>query len=487
MLLTMGVSLFTVRVVLDTLGAVDYGLYNVVGGVVTMFSFLSGTMANASQRFFSFELGRKDLIQLKKTFSMTMTIYACLAIVILILAESVGLWFLNNRMTIPADRMVAANWVYQFSIFAFMMTMFTVPYNALIIAHERMKVFAYVSILEVTLKLLIVYLLLYFSFDKLILYSILTFLVTTIITMVYRFYCRRQFQESKFSFHWNKALFNEILNYSGWNLFGALASIFNNQGVNILLNIFFGPVVNAARAIAYKISSVINQFVMNFMTATQPQIIKYHALGDNKSMLDLVFKSSKLSYLLIFILSMPVLLESEFIFSLWLNEIPDYVIVYTRLIVIAALIDSLSFPLKTAAQATGKIKKYQISVGTVMLLTLPTAYLFYEYGFSSETVFYIAIINSIVCLFLRLILLSSMVGLKLSNFFSKVIFPIIIITISSYVLPLLIIYGMNQGILRFFLILVIGTFSTILFIYTLGMSRNEKKYIMGFVKNKLKI
>jgi O-antigen/teichoic acid export membrane protein len=302
MLLTMAVSFYTVRVVLDTLGVRDYGIYNVVGGVVTMFSFLSATMASASQRFFAFEIGRKNFEQLKKTFGITMTIYFIIGLVILILAETVGLWFLNTRMTIPLERLEAARWVYQFSILSFMVTMFSIPYNAAIVAHERMNAYAYVSIMEVLLKLGAVYMLVAFSFDKLKLYSILIFVVISITSMTYRIYCRKNFEECRVSFYWEKGLFKEIVTYSGWNLFGALASIFNNQGINIMLNLFFGPVVNAAQAIAYQINTAINQFVQNFLMAARPQITKYYANGELEQMLKLVFQSSKISFFLLFIM-----------------------------------------------------------------------------------------------------------------------------------------------------------------------------------------
>lgn len=477
MLLIMAVSLYTVRVVLNTLGEVDYGLYNVVGGVVTMFSFLSNTMASATQRFFSFEIGRKNYEQLKNIFSLTMMIYVMIALVILLLAETIGLWFLNTHMTIPGERMEAANWVYQFAIFSFMMTMFTIPYNAAIIAHERMKVYAYVSIIEVSLKLLIVYVLILFSFDKLKLYAILIFGVTTLVTLIYRTYCKRKFEECKFSFYWNIALFKEIISYSGWNLFGTIASIFNNQGVNILLNIFFGPIVNAARGIAYQLNSAIIQFVQNFMTATRPQIIKYYAADKKLEMLKLVFQSSKFSFLLLFILSMPVLLETKFILTLWLKVVPEHVILFTRLIIITALIDSLSYPLMTAAQATGKIKIYQSSVGGVMLLNLPIAFFFLKMGYPPQTVFFLGIINSCVCLSLRLILLNKMIDLRITNYIAIVIFPILLVSLIAYILPSFLILKFDQGIKRFVIIGFIGLNSAVFSIYMVGLSRNEKKYL----------
>lgn len=482
MLLNMGVSLYTVRVVLETLGVVDYGLYNVVGGVVTMFSFLSNTMASASQRFYAFELGRGDMLQLKRTFSMTLQIYFLLAIIILLFAETIGLWFLNTQMTIPIARMDAARWVYQFSILSFMMTMFTTPYNALIIAHERMTVYAWVSILEVVLKLLIVYVLVLFDYDKLKLYAVLMFLVTTFITFVYRTYSKRKFKECGYSYYWDSILFKEIASYSGWNLFGAVAGIFQGQGINLILNMSFGPIVNAARGIAYQVNSAVNQFVLNFVIATRPQITKYYAIGDKDKMLTLVFRSSKFSFLLLFILSIPFLLETNFIFKIWLKEIPDYVVLFTRLVLVSTLIDSLSYPLMAAAQATGKIKTYQAVVGSIMLLNLPLSFLFLKIGYSAPVVFYISIFNSIICLFFRLLMLNRMINLSVIGYLSKVILPLICVTIVSYIFPLLLSNQMEFGFVRFLTVSTIALFCTLISIFFLGLSYMERIYSIQILK-----
>ncbi|WP_175579282.1 lipopolysaccharide biosynthesis protein [Maribellus luteus] len=488
MLLMMGVSLFTVRVVLDTLGTVDYGLYNVVGGIVTMFSFLSATMSGASQRFFSFELGRKDYTQLKRIFSITLLIYAIFGAIVLFLAETVGLWFLNHKLTIPSERISAANWVYQFSIFSFIVTMFRTPYNAIIIANEKMDVYAYVSIVEVILKLLIVYLLLLFSFDKLKLYAALMFVVTLIVALVYIIYSRRKFEETKFTFYWNISLFKEILSFSFWNLFGAIAGIFKGQGVNIVLNMFFGPAVNAARGIAFQVNSALNQFVQNFMTATKPQIIKYYAEGEKGKMFKLVFLSSKLSFLLLFIVTMPVILETNFVFNLWLKETPEYVILFSRLILINTLIDSLSYPLITAAQATGKIKQYQALIGGVMLLNLPVSYFFLMLGYSAQSVFIIAIIISIINLFLRLFMLKKMIGLSLKQFVSDVLIRISITAVIAYILPCFVFIKLSYGISRFFIVVLMGFVSSCIVIYSISLLKNERKYIIKsilFIKDKI--
>lgn len=485
MLLTMAVSLYTVRVVLDTLGAVDYGIFNVVGGIVTMFSFLSNSMAVASQRFFAFELGTGNNDRLKKIFSMTMSIYILMSVVIFILAETLGTWFLIHKMIIPPERMQAAHWVFQFSILSFLMTMFAIPYNAAIIAHERMNIYAWGSIIEVVLKLLIVYLLVVFSFDKLQLYAILIFSVTSIVTLVYRNYCKRKFRECRFSFYWETSLFKEITSYSGWNLFGALASVFNNQGANIILNIFFGPIVNTAKAISYQISNAINMFVQNFMTAARPQIIKYYAEHEKEKMLTLVFQSSKFSFLLLFILTMPVLLETDFILDIWLKEIPRYVVLFTRLVILIALIDALSHPLMAAAQATGKIQKYTLVVGGTMLLNLPTSYLFLRIDYPPQTIFFLGIINSLICLILRLILLKGMIRFPIMNYVRKVIAPLIVTTIIAYCVPVLLRFHSDYtGICRFLLIGLAGLVSSLVASFVFAFSKSERHFIIQALNKK---
>jgi len=273
-----------------------------------------------------------------------------------------------------------------------------------------------------------------------------------------------------------------LIGYSGWNLFGSLASVFNNQGINIILNIFFGPIVNAARAIAYQVNNAINQFVSNFMMATRPQITKYYANGEKESMLNLVFRSSKFSYLLLFMLSMPALLETKYILTLWLNEIPEYVIIFTRLIIITSLIDSLSYPLMSAAQATGKIKKYQATVGGMMLLSLPVSYLFLKMDYPPESVMYIAIINSLVCLFLRLLLLKKMVGLSIIKYSRQILFSITLVSIVAYIIPMSLLFHLDEGINRFLLVGFSGLISTIFAGILVGLTKSERKYVLEFAK-----
>ncbi|MCK9563343.1 MAG: MATE family efflux transporter [Bacteroidales bacterium] len=485
MLLVMGVSLFTVRIVLKVLGVEDYGIYNVVAGVVSMFGFLSGTMASASQRFFAFEIGKKDFVKLKQTFSMTVTIYAMLAILIIILAETVGLWFLNNKMTIPPDRMEAARWVYHFAIASFIVTIMAIPYNAAIIAKENMKVFAYISIIEVSLKLGIVYMLTLFDADKLKLYAVLMFIAQVIIRFSYSLYCRRAYTEFRYSFYWDRGLFKTLVGFSGWNMFGAVASVLNIHGINILLNVFFNPIVNAARGIAYQINMAVNQFVQNFMMAVKPQITKYYAEDNIAEMQNLVFRSSKFSFFLLSLLTMPIIVETNFVLSLWLVEVPEYAVIFTRLILIVALIDSLSYPLMTAAQATGNIKKYQSVVGSVLMLNVPISYVFLKFGFSPEITLYIAIFVSVTCLLLRLILLRNMINLSIQIFLKNVGLYCIIVILLGYVAPICLKYLIvDKNLLSFVLIVITGLLSLGLSMFFLGLTRNEKNYVLKIVRKK---
>jgi len=477
MLLTMGVSLYTVRVVLNTLGVVDYGIYNVVGGIVTSFSFLSATMASASQRFFSFELGRKDYVRLKQVFSMSITIYAIIALVILVLAETVGLWFLNAKLTFPPARLEAANWIYQFSIFSFMFTLITIPYDAAIIAHERMSVYAYVCIIEVLLKLLIVYILLFINVDKLKLYAVLTFSVTLVITFIYRTYCKRKFEECSYKFFWDKALFNTLMSYSGWNLFGTLTAVSFEQGVNFLLNIFFGPVVNASRAISYQVNSAINSFSTNFYTAVRPQIVKSYAEGNYSYLMSLVFKSSKYSFFLLMLFSMPILLETDFILKLWLKQVPYYASIFVKLTMIFSLVNSLQIPITSAVQATGNIKKYQVVIGSIMLLCLPISYVFLKLGYSAQFAYYTMIFVSCVALSFRLYILRSLIEFNYFDYIKIVIFRIVIVSVAAYVLPFLVRFNMTDSLLRVFTVGTVSVLSSLFFVYFIGMTGEEKTFI----------
>jgi O-antigen/teichoic acid export membrane protein len=483
MFFTMGVSLYTTRIVLNALGVEDFGIYNVVGGVVSMLAFLSASMATATQRFFSFELGKKNHLQLNKIFCMSVNIHAILALFVLLIAESIGLWFLNNKLMIPFDRIEAANWVYQFSVASFIVTIMSVPYNATIISNERMKIYAYISIIDVVIKLTIVFSLLWIGYDKLKMYAVLTFFVSVLVFIIYKIYCKRNFTTSNFKLYWDKKLFITLLNYSGWNLFGSAAGVTMGQGVNILLNIFFGPAVNAARGVAYQVKGAVNMLVTNFQVAMNPQIVKSFASNDLKYMHQIIFQGSKFSFYLLYICSLPILIETEFILNLWLNNVPEYTIIFTRLALVNVLIDSLSGPLMNAAQASGNIKKYQAVVGGLLLLILPLSYVFLNAGYDPEITLYISISMSIIALLVRLYLISSLVSFPILSFMNQVVLKVILVSVSSIFLPLVLIHTMEYDLTRTIFVLLFSVISVLFSIYWFGITNKERSLIGKEIKN----
>lgn len=486
MILTMLVSLYTSRVILNTLGIEDYGIYNVVGGVVSMLAFFNIPMSIASQRFLSIEIGKGNFTQLKKVFNALQNIHIVIAIIVLILAETVGLWFVKNYLVIPAERMDAAIWVYHFSVISSMITIFQVPYNAIIIAHERMNVYAYVSILEVTLKLLIVFMLISISFDKLKLYGILYLVVTFIITTIYRAYTISNFKETKFEIVKDKKLYTTLISYSGWNLFGTMTAVIHLQGINILLNLFFGPVVNAARGIATQIQSVINRFVSNFQMAVNPQIIISYASNQRNYMTSLMIRTSKFSFYLLFLVSLPIILETNYILKLWLKTVPEYSSIFTVLVLILILIDSISNPLVTGIQATGNIKNHQFLIGILNLLILPLSYYFLKQGLPPEITLYITIVIYIIILFIRLFISHKLLDFPILYFVKEIIIKNLLIVLLSLFLPLLIRNLINEGVLRLILVSFIALIWSATIIYVIGLQKSEKAIILKSLNKILK-
>lgn len=486
MILTMLVSLYTSRVILNTLGVEDFGIYNVVGGVVSMFAFFNSAMSSATQRFLSYEIGKGDFVQLRKTFNATQVIHIGIAFFIFILAETIGLWFVKTYLVIPAERMDAAIWVYHFSVLSFMVSIIQVPYNATIIAHERMNVYAYVSILEVSLKLLIVFLLVGISFDKLKLYGILYFVVVLIIATIYRIYTRRNFEESKFEVVKDRQLYKTLISYSGWNLFGASAGVAQGQGVNILLNIFFGPVANAAQGIANQVRGAVNNFVSNFQLAVSPQIVKSYASGEKDYLNSLIFGTAKFSFYLLFLIALPITLEVDQILKLWLKTVPEYTSSFTILSLGLILLWPMSDPLMKAIQATGKIKKYQIITGTSMFLIFPITYLFYKFGFAAETTYIIAIIIEFLVLNVRLFIAGKLIDFPVINYIKEIIIKNILIALISLSLPLFIRSLMDANILRLIVVVFVSLIWNATIIYAIGLLKSEKAIVLRGIKKIIK-
>lgn len=487
MIVVMFITLFTSRVILKALGVDDFGIYNVVGGVVTMMAVVNNAMAVSTQRYLTFELGKGDMQQFKKVFSTCMTIYIALTLLLVLLAETVGLWFVNSQLVIAPDRLFAANVVYQFAILSSICAMIQIPYNAAIISHEKMNAFAYIGIVEAVMKLAIAYVLFISPIDKLSLYGGLTFLSSFVIFMTYRTYCLRNFKETRYSFMWDKALTKQLISYSGWNLFGALSGVAKGQGLNILINIYFGPAVNAARGIAYQLNNAITMLFTNFYTAVRPQITKYYAQKNYNEMYNLVYRSSKLSFFLILLCSLPLIMETPTIIQLWLGQLPDYVVIFVRIIVIISAVDAMSTPLMTSIHATGDIKLYQFTVGMIMIMTLPISWIFLKLGFAADSVFYVSLILSTISLFIRLGIANKKTGIPYWGFIKTVILPSIIVSVVAFAPSYAVQKILAQGILPTIVVCCVSVISVIIASYYIGMNKRERDAINRMFLKKLKI
>ena len=493
MLFSMLVSLYTSRVVLNTLGVEDYGIYNVVGGFVAMFSLISSSLSASVSRFLTFELGRGDMERLKETFSTSLLIHLVLAGIVLVLAETVGIWFLNTQMTIPAERLYAANWVFQASILSFMFGLSSVPYNASITSHERMSAFAYIGILDVVLRLLIVLFIAYapFQFDRLIVYSLLLVFVGMSLQCIYLWYCRKNFEECRFRLHFNKKRWKEMSAFAGWNFIGCTAGLLKDQGVNILLNLFMGPVVNAARGISVSVNTAVSGFAGNFMAAVNPQITKSYAAEDREYMFSLVERGSRFSFYIMLILALPILFETEFILTLWLKQYPEHAVNFVRLVLLLSLCDVLSNTLIVLQNATGRIRNYQLAVGGMLMMNFPLSYLCLEIGFVPESTLVVGIGVSICCLLLRLAFLRKMVGLSMLGFLKGVCLNVISVAVVAVAIPAFLTSILTcEGWKHFLLMVSISVLCTVLSVYVVGCSKNERAFIIQracILRNKLMI
>lgn len=481
MLFGMLVSLYTSRVVLQALGVEDYGIYNVVGGVVTMFSLLSGALSAAVSRFLTFELGRNDLVRLRKVFSSALCVHALLALFVLVLSETLGLWFLNYQMNIPADRMIAANWVFQFSLFSFLLGLFSVPYNASIISHERMGIFAFVGIGDTLLQLGIV---LFIAFggicsDKLIVYASLLVVKGMLFQLFYFYYCRKSFKECRFKLSLDKQLLKEMTGFAGWNFIGASSAILRDQGGNILLNLFYGPALNAARGVANQVSNAIGSFVGNFMIALNPQITKSYAAAEYGYTFSLIFRGARFSYYLLLWLALPVLLNTQYILSIWLNVVPEHTILFVQLVLVFSMCETISNPLITVMLATGKIRNYQIVVGGLQMMNFPLSYIFLKMGFLPEIIVMVAISLSLICLGARLILLRDMIQLPVARFLRHVCGNIIVVTILSLTVPLYARWELPNNLFGFIFSCIICFGWGGIILYRFGCSVSERKFLIS--------
>ena len=483
----MSVSIYTSRVLLDILGFEDYGIYNAVGGFVSMFSLLSGTLTVATQRFLSFELG-KDSYNEKTIFSTAVTIHLILAALIFIIFESVGLWFLNAKLNIPNGRLVASNWVYQCSILTFCVNLLSIPYNAAIIAHERMSAFAYISILEVVLKLAMIYSLTLIDFDHLIVYAVFMLVIAIILRLIYSIYCVTCFQNCRYDFSFDYMSFKQMLSFSGWNFIGSSSAILNTQGINILINLFFGVVYNAARGVTDQIGHAINIFVNNFMMAINPQITKNYAAHNYAYLNNLIVRGAKYSFFLFWMVALPIYVEADNIVKIWLKEVPPYTVTFLKYTIIYSLLQTFSQTLYAAMLSTGNIKKYQIVVGTLSLLAFPFTYFFYMSGLPVDAGYLTTILFSFVCLFARLFLIREMIPLfTIQQYLKAVIFKsLVIVSITFTLLRLIHIYIIYTNIWWELIIIVFwASFVNISIYLVIGMDSIERHYLYKLIKRKI--
>lgn len=477
MLFLMLISLYTSRVILNALGVEDYGIYNVVGGVVTMFSVLSGSLSAAISRFLTFELGTGNTESLKRVFSSSVTIQAGISLIFIVMAETIGLWFLNTKMVIPDERIVAANWCFQFSVITFAINLVTVPYNASIISHEKMSAFAYISIIEGLGKLMIAWCITISPIDRLVFYAGMVAILAWSICFIYSSYCKRHFEECIYHFIYDHDLLKQMFGFAGWNFIGASSAVLRDQGGNIILNLFFGPTVNAARAISVKVNAVINSFVQNFMMALNPQITKSFASGETDYMFKLIFQGARYSYYILLLLGLPVLLNTHYILVIWLKLVPEHTVLFVQLILILGMSECISSPLITAMLATGKIRNYQIVVGGLQMMNLPIAYLCLFFGAIPESVVIVAIVISQCCLAARLFMLKGMIGLKIKNYLIRVYCNVISVTIIATIFPVILAYNLSESFLKFIVVVLIAEVSVVLSELYIGCSKDERLFV----------
>lgn len=477
MLVLMLVSLYTSRVVLKILGVEDYGIYNVVGGIVVLFTFINNAMISSTQRYLNYEIGRKENSNAEKIFSISVNIHLLISFLILILSETLGLWFLNNTIQYPDSREFAVQVTYQFSILTTCVKIIRAPYNAAIIAYERMSFYAYLSIFEAVLQLSVVFLLEILACDRLIMYGFMLFLVSFIINICYYIFCSKNFSICTYKFISDRSLYKQLLSFSGWSLFGGIANMSATQGLNMLLNIFFGVTVNAAMGIANQVNSAVTNFVHSFQTAFNPQIVKSYAADNRHYFIRLILSTSKYSYLLLYVISLPIYICCPEVLGIWLTEVPDYAVSFCRLMLILALIDSLQGPLWMSVQATGRIRTYQLLISFLILMNLPISYVCLKLGYSPKSVLIVRCTVNIVTLFVRLWYIKRLFDFPIKEFLSDVLARILPVTIITYMISLIPLSSFSpSGKIAIIFAITIGL--NLVLIWVIGLNKKERLFLL---------
>ncbi|WP_370762302.1 lipopolysaccharide biosynthesis protein [Bacteroides clarus] len=482
MFFTMLVGFYTSRVVLNALGVVDYGIYNVVGGIVSTLSVLNGAMAGSTQRWITIALGKGNEAYLIKVFAVGMTAQVIIAGVVLLLIEFIGLWYLYAYAVIPADRMETAFWVFQISTFTMILNIINVPFHGAIMAHEKMGAFAFFSITDVVMKLVICFALFVTSFDKLLVYSLLLLLAFVINFICIQVYCHRKFIEARLHLAWDKVMYKEMWGLAFWTISGNLAYAGYTQGITLLINLFFGPAMNAAAGIAFQATNIINQFSANFQIALNPQITKNYAQARYQEMHQLMFRSSKFSYFLMLLFAIPLFYESHFLLQLWLGNVPDHTVLFMRLGLFIPMLMAVRNPLVTAAMANGNLKRYQFAVNGIMLLICPILYIVYKFWGIAEMSNVVLLAFLSLAIIVSAYMLKKMVYLNFQDFMSKVLLVIIKVTILSFIIPGILYFIVPEGWKRLFALTIISICYTSAMIYCIGLDSNERIFLQSFFK-----
>lgn len=485
MFITMTVSLYTSRLVLNILGIEDFGIYNIVGSLIVAFSFISGPLAAATQRFYNFELGKKNIEGVNSIYNHSLIIYLILALVLLLIIGIAGYWFIANKMVLPTDRTVAAKWVFFFSQLSFIIGLLRVPYESLIISHERMNFYAYVTITDVILKLLMVFSLVYVNLDKLIFYAFGIFILGICYNLCAIIYCHKQFRYIHFQKRWDKKIFKSLLGFSGWSLFGSIATMTQNQGLNILLNIFFGVVVNAAMGVAAQVSGSINQFVTNFQMAFRPQIVKSYAANEISSLKSLITNTSKYSYLLLFTIICPISFNIDFVLHLWLGTVPENASSFCICMLIYALLETLSAPLWMTIQATGEIKAYQIAIGLIIGLNIVFSYIFLKFGFPPVIVLAIKCFLDLGNLAVRLFFAKKLINYPITIFVKNVILPLFCSTLISILLMIILSSMIEEGWHKLLISCIVMIIFALPLSLMISVPLYERRHAFAVIKKKL--
>ena len=478
------VNLYTVRIVLNALGVEDYGIYNVVNGLVVMFTFLNISTTGAVQRYLTFAMGQNDDKHARNVYSAGVIIHIFIALLVFALSQTIGLWFFLNWLNLPADRQTAAFIVYQFSVATTLLSILRIPYHAVIVAHEKMSFLALFGIIESMLKLGFVFLLPFILYDKLIVYAVFVFIVGLIITLINKIYCNKAFIIARFKFCNDKLLFRQLFEFSGWSTFSSIANMGKNRGVDILINIFYGVAVNAAIGIATQVNTAVNTFARNFQTAFQPQIVKSYAANNHDYFMRLIFQTSKITFYLLFFIGLPLYINADFVLRIWLINVPEYTVIFTRLILLSLLIEMIAGPFWMSIQATGNIKKYSVIESCFVFSNFPLSLFFLWIGFSPVWVLITRVVVNIFLLFWRILFVGKRINLPVIMFFREVIIPILIIAlISGTVTVFLSSFFFDWS--KLVLSCVISFICTSFLIYFAGLNVQEKSSLKNWIKNKI--